>query len=856
MKKKAIKIAAASAVAASAFVAALPHQADAASNVQSEVSKAVTAMQKAYHTYSDVTATGKFADLADVYKDYNAAKVAYNNAKALVLKAGGPLKDAYLAQLDVNYNEYIAKRVVTYIDAFNYGTTLASKKAALDTALAAKNWDDAEKLYHSISYELKTRTVILDRVYGKTARELLRSEFKASAQALRDSIMHEVTLKMYAAKVTSAIAAKDLDAAKAALDVVNVELTKINKDSEFGKALVAKAAEVNAAYEATQSAKVASVTALNSTTLVVKFNKEIDKTDATSNKFSLEGKTLNTVSVADDNKTVTLTFNNIEGSVLALVVEPIKTKADATVKTDRFVSKLTYSDTVAPSVSNVDYTYSADGKTADATFTFSEPLSTEGTVSVNGTTNGVTYSKDLAKGTVTVTGLTVGSTYKVDFVGAKDVKGNLSNPITQNITVPAQVKDEAKPTASVSVSANKVTLQFSEKVSTLGTVTINGTNYAASFVQDATDATKYVLDAQTAGALNGVNFLNATIVVDGFKDVAGNQGDKVTSSATLTADRTAPAFVSAAVTSDNSKILLTFDGPVAAGDLSATDELVLKVKDGVTLTTGNTTDLTAANVAYGYDVDKNGTIEGAEKNVVAISNALTKGSYSYELAGKAVQDSYGNKVANTLSFALNVADPTTTPGTPTAVVNFSSVSVANGVITVTYNKEMGDSALVASNYKFAGNTLPSTATLKFINSRQNVQITLPDGYIAVNGTYAFEVTGVTDKDNNTLVNGKATAFVDAKENIAPTATKVNVLSSKTFSVDFSEALTDTNTVSGVTVKVNGVAVTGTLAVVGGKLQFTATNDFAATDAITVEFAATNNLTDLNGNSVKTGTVTK
>ncbi|WP_197198989.1 hypothetical protein [Cytobacillus firmus] len=52
-KKKAIKLAAASAVAASAFVAAAPAQTDAASNVAVEVSKAVTQMKKAYHTYSD-----------------------------------------------------------------------------------------------------------------------------------------------------------------------------------------------------------------------------------------------------------------------------------------------------------------------------------------------------------------------------------------------------------------------------------------------------------------------------------------------------------------------------------------------------------------------------------------------------------------------------------------------------------------------------------------------------------------------------------------------------------------------------------------------------------------------------------
>jgi hypothetical protein len=595
MKKKAIKIAAASAIAASAFVASAPLQSEAASNVQSEVSKAVTQMQKAYHTYSDVTAKGQFADLKAVYKEYNAAKVAYANAKAVVNKAGGSQKDANLALLDVNYNDLIAKRVVTYIDAYNYGKALEGLKNDLAAALTAKDWNTAEAKYHQISYELKTRTVILDRVYGKTARELLRSEFKASAQELRDSIKNEVTVKMALDAAAKALQLSTPDLATAKTQIVKAEaaLTLVDKNTEMGKDLVTYYTAVKTGYEALVTPAVDSVTALNSTQLVVKFNKEIDKTDL-AGKFILEGKNLDAVAttVADDNKTVTLTFNNVEGKDIGFLVEPIKTKADAKVTTERYLTKLTYTDVVAPSTSKVEYTYSVDGKTATAKFTFSEPLSSTGVVSVNGVATLATA--DLAKGEVSVSGLEVGKSYKVDFVGTTDVKGNIANPISQSITVPAQVKDEVKPVAAVSISANTVTLQFSEELSTLGTVTINGTTYAG-FVQDTNDKTKYVLDAQAAGALNGVNFLNTTVVVDGFKDKAGNAGEKVTTSGTLTADRTAPAFVSAAASADNSKILLTFNDEVNAGDLLTADELVLKVKDGVTLTNSKL-DLNSTNV--------------------------------------------------------------------------------------------------------------------------------------------------------------------------------------------------------------------------------------------------------------------
>jgi hypothetical protein len=599
-----------------------------------------------------------------------------------------------------------------------------------------------------------------------------------------------------------------------------------------------------------------SVTVLNSTQLVVKFNKELDKADVTADKFKLEAKGTPAVSVADDNKTVTLTFGNVEGNLTSFIVEAIKTKADAKVSTQRYVSKLTYTDVVAPAATKVEYTYSADGKTATAKFTFSEPLSATGVVSVNGVAV-VPSAVDVAKGEVSVSGLEVGKSYKVDFVGTTDVKGNIANPISQSITVPAQVKDEVKPVAAVSISANTVTLQFSEEVATLGTVTINGgANQFGSFVQDANDKTKYVLDAQAAGALNGVNFLNATVVVDGFKDKAGNAAEKVTTSGTLTADRTAPAFVSAAASADNSKILLTFNDEVKAGDLTSTDELVLKVKDGVTLTNSKL-DLTSANVHYGVDLDGKDGIKGAEKNVVAIDYTLTaKSSYAFDVAGKVFADSYNNKVADTLTFSLNVGEVTPGTTTPQAVVNFAKTPTAVGnVITVDYTEDMGDSALVASNYKFAGNALPSGSTLKFVDSRKTVQITLPAGFVTVNGLYVLEATGVIAKDNDTLVNGKVSASVLVGETIAPVATKVNVADSKHLTVDFSESVNASAAVAGVTVKVNGTAVTSVATVVNNKLAIVTDKDFALTDSITVEFKDTN-LQDANGNKVANSTISK
>ncbi|WP_287465517.1 hypothetical protein [Geobacillus sp.] len=286
-KKKAVKLATASAVAASAFVAANPHTSQAATDVATVVSQAKAKMKEAYYTYSHkVTETGQFPDIKDVYAAYNKAKQAYANAVAVVNKAGGAKKDAYLADLQATYETYVFKanpksgeaRVATYIDAYNYAVKLDGLRQDLAKAVEAKDLKKAEELYHKISYELRTRTVILDRVYGQTTRELLRSQFKDEAQKLRDSLIYDITVAMKAREAQDAVKAGNLDKAKAALDQVNQYVSKV---TDAFKAELQKAAkDANAAYEAALTPKVESVSAINAKTLKVTFNKAVDDTKA------------------------------------------------------------------------------------------------------------------------------------------------------------------------------------------------------------------------------------------------------------------------------------------------------------------------------------------------------------------------------------------------------------------------------------------------------------------------------------------------------------------------------------------------------------------------------------------------
>lgn len=625
------------------------------------------------------------------------------------------------------------------------------------------------------------------------------------------------------------------------------------------------------AAEVVKTPAVVSATAVNGKELVVKFNQAVDKTDAQDlNKYKLTGETFTgTPVVSEDGKTVTLTATDvIDVTNATLEILPIKTKADGDVTTAKYVTLFSYKDTLAPAVASIE----AKGTTA--VVTFNEAIADEGTVSLDGkelTVSDYELSADRKK--LTVKNLVAEKSYKLDVVGATDAAGNMSGQISVNFTVAKPVVDNSKPTVSTAVSGNKLTLSFSEEV-TPGKVFV-GTNEVTAYLKASDDKKTYTVDVQEAGLLDTVTFFTREVTVNGFNDKANpaNTMEEVKFSATFTADTTAPKFVSASIktlvkddansTTDYDVILLTFDDAVNVGDLSGTNELVVKSIDGI-YQSANAVDLTSAKVAYGYNVDGKDGIKGSEANVVAITfDATEKTSYSFELAGKVVADTYGNKVADTVSFSAVAPEYAATPSSDAKNVTFNVAKyVDNTELTLQFNKNMSDSAVNSANYTLGGKALPVGTTVKFVDDRSKVVITLPKGSITANGTYALVGSNLTDTNGNTLVNGKVTVNLDLKENVVPTATSVVLTDSKNFTVNFTEdvklATGETDLKKGLTVKVNGTALaTGNygVAIEGGDLKVTTVDNLKATDSISVEFKDTN-LVDVNGNAVANSTVSK
>ncbi|PLT35773.1 Ig-like domain-containing protein [Bacillus sp. V5-8f] len=142
-KKKAIKIATASAIAASGFVAAAPAQNTEAaqlSAVDREVSRALTVMYNAMYSYSKpYVADGTLVDRSVVYAAYKKGEAQYKYAVAYVNKneKNASKKAAALAKLAQVRQSHLLGRALNYIKSFNALELQVEKAAAKAEATIA-----------------------------------------------------------------------------------------------------------------------------------------------------------------------------------------------------------------------------------------------------------------------------------------------------------------------------------------------------------------------------------------------------------------------------------------------------------------------------------------------------------------------------------------------------------------------------------------------------------------------------------------------------------------------------------------------------------------------------------------------
>ncbi|MFJ5769592.1 hypothetical protein [Psychrobacillus sp. NPDC093180] len=300
MKKKAIKIAASTAVAASAFVAVAPvNQADAATNVNQLVTDAQNAGTVLKWAIS-VEGTADYKN--EPWTEYNNAKNALKKAEDAIAKL--PASEKLSAQAKLVDPKVSISRAQAYIDAITSGKKILAKNADFEAAVKTGDLEKVEKAYHVVTEEFRKQTVLNYRVYGQSTRDEILKEYKLPIEKTVREYASEVTVHMLTKSAAADVkaskfedAAKKLTEAQALLDAEALV---------WEEALQKSVNDV----EASIPLQVLSLVSDNKNTVTVKFSTKIQPGAAVlpAGQFTFtNGLVVQSASVAADGKTVTLT---------------------------------------------------------------------------------------------------------------------------------------------------------------------------------------------------------------------------------------------------------------------------------------------------------------------------------------------------------------------------------------------------------------------------------------------------------------------------------------------------------------------------------------------------------------------
>ncbi|QIZ65927.1 S-layer homology domain-containing protein [Geobacillus subterraneus] len=584
---------------------------------------------------------------------------------------------------------------------------------------------------------------------------------------------------------------------------------------------VFKAANVNVAPA------VVSVSAINASQVVVKFNKTVDKDTAeTESNYQVNGQDLNaydssaTAVLGEDKKSVTITFStnhNNKAFNLKVKSDAVKTE-DKKATIAEYVGAVQVSDNQGPSVTKVEF--AANG---DLEITFSEPLkNVNPIVRVNNTPVTITAVSALdTKVVVPAANLPTiakGETATVYVANAQDMAANTMDIFNGSVVKP---NDTTAPTVTslTQVGHNKVRFVFSEplagsgagaftaddikvlKGSTVYTSTTSGVSFTVTknTTVDPTGKTydvEVVLDSVAGSPNFGIysstsNTQSLTFMIDADQvtDAYGNKMGAFNQTLTLTKDATGPVLDKSAVSSDKQTLELTFNEALLSGT-SNIDETKIIVTD-------------ANGVRYNVldastDV-KSGT--GNEKilvvDFVSGTSTIENGTYTIQVQKGAVKDVLGN-VNEAFTTTVNVGNaadtskPTVTLDTETTTDTL--VSSENKFV-VDFSEEVTSTALDLANYALDGKSLPSGTIIYFNTAAKNsVTIELPEGSIGFGtvGTGAdalLRVSNVADKAGNIM--NATTLNVKVSDNTTALLQGVQVIGNDII-LTFNEALDSTS----------------------------------------------------------------
>lgn len=520
-------------------------------------------------------------------------------------------------------------------------------------------------------------------------------------------------------------------------------------------------------------AKVVSATPINAQEVEVKFGTELNKDEVKPELFTLNGKAATGVKVSSDNKTVVVTFAELNGAKDAvLVVEPVATKADAKVKTGRHSQVINYTDTARPEVKGVEY---VDVNTAKVLF--SEPVKDIGKVTG---TQGATL-KSFNSGdnfaTIDLSAVKENTEAVVTIVGATDFAGNLISPNPAKVKVKKQAIDKTAPkvTGVEAVSNNQLKVTFSKDFTATALeagITVNK------------EATKVELDKENSKVAyvtaNLVDGINAFVVKAGTTDSNGAKLEKAYEKdvvVTLKEDKVAPELVKHEVVTEDKKqvLVLTYNEDVAELDTKQLPVAGTLVKDYVTTTP---------------DINVTAAVDSKNKKVVKVDlSTLATGKWTVDLGAGLTKDAAANATkAKSLTF-----DVGTVKDEVKGLTYSVDATAKNNEVIITFAGQVdGASATNAANYAIEGAKVEKAVLTNNEAKTATVKLTLKADSVEATGKYAVSVNGVKDitKSVEAKAAEAANLYVELTENVAPTVEKAELKNGTDLELTFSEAVTD------------------------------------------------------------------
>ncbi|MBS4195770.1 hypothetical protein [Lederbergia citri] len=623
--------------------------------------------------------------------------------------------------------------------------------------------------------------------------------------------------------------------------------------------------------------------AINAKKLEVKFNKEVSKSAAeTAGNYTFVGLidkndaavTATSYELQDDGKTVVIKLSDALKNDISIVatVSEIATKADSNVKTKKFTTTLTFSDTVKPALASVTYP-----RAGVAEVNFTEELSTAGTVKVY---EGTAESTEVSQSSFTAgdqklvfTGLKPNKEYKVVIVGAKDQSENLiAAPI--EVVIKSTINDTVAPEVKslTTVGRNTVKVEFTEGLDTIAANTyadlyLDGSTTAEAGTTQTFDEKTNTLTITKAGlvAADGIHSLK----VDGYKDYAGNSGKAFTK--TVTFSNAAPAVKKTEVVKkgNDTFVEVTFD---KAPDLAALQTDSNGTDAGVyTLTYTTPEKIQKTTTIAAADITLDTTVSTAPKALFKVTGK-DAGDYKLVLPKANVTDTVTQASSDvTITFTLGDATDATKPsiqnvflpGTDASAVAAGVTSVPLNTVYVKYDKEMSAAALNAANYTVDGVTVFENPV--FVGDKTLVKLSIKENTLTISGDRNFAISSAVTGTNNVAIDRYA-SVLDFKENVKPQLVSAKLAGSKGVELTFSEAVKDstlakadfTVTVDGSTVALDDASPTTWLStgtVDDNVVTLVLKNDITVDQfakAITVKLDKDSKATDLNGNIVVGG----